>query len=314
MPSLLADAAQTAPEIAPRRPLFSTHSQKSEDRLANTVATLSPAKPPGSSRIFGESALFVPLSEFSVNTPHLGTAAALRSPDDLSVPIRNALNFLQRIPELPCSAYRGPVLPVQSRIDSPITLILDLDETLAHCSRASSCKNNEPPDVVVCFEDQPSQGNVHFRPFAKTFLEVVARSFEVVVFTASQQSYADKVLDVLDPNGTTIHHRLYRPQCTEHRGAYFKELGLLGRPLSRCVIVDNSPISCACNADNSILCKSWYGDAHDRELLDLLGVLEELQKSPNLPRYLASRYGLFDFFSALRQGMQAPGLHPSHAR
>ena len=60
--------------------------------------------------------------------------------------------------------------------------------------------------------------------------EVVAKTFDVVVFTASQQSYADQVLDVLDPR-KLIAYRLYREHCTEFCGAYFKELGLLGRPL-----------------------------------------------------------------------------------
>ena len=30
----------------------------------------------------------------------------------------------------------------------------------------------------------------------------------------------------------------------------FEELPLLGRPMSQCILVDNSPISVACNADS----------------------------------------------------------------
>jgi TFIIF-interacting CTD phosphatase-like protein len=32
----------------------------------------------------------------------------------------------------------------------------------------------------------------------------------VVVFTASQQVYADKLLDLIDTEGTLVHHRLFR--------------------------------------------------------------------------------------------------------
>merc|ERR1712151_121327 len=113
----------------------------------------------------------------------------------------------------------------------------DLDETLVHCTRGEGKGSTRvlpktlcPPDVVVDFEDVQAHGSVAFRPFARFFLEMVAKEFEVVVFTASQQFYADKVCNALDPTGQFIHYRLYRQHCTELRGAFFKELGLLGRP------------------------------------------------------------------------------------
>jgi len=311
VPSLLADVDQNMPAVLWRPASASVSSQQHGPRegpATGSNSKESPVQPSGipisasTTSPTAVPATLLPLSEFSVNSPHLGPLAASRSREELPSSIRNALHFLRKVPELPASTGRGPMLPALSRTEYPITLVLDLDETLVHCSRGSSCWSSEAPDVIVNFEDHPTQGNVHFRPFAKLFLEIVARSFEVVVFTASQQTYADRVLDMLDPTGKTIHHRLYRPHCTEHRGAYFKELGLLGRPLSRCILVDNSPVSCACNADNSVLCRSWYGDALDRELLDLLALLEDLQQSTNIPMHLAARYGLYDFFQALRQG------------
>jgi len=315
VPSLFADAKENIPPVLRRPASAPASSEKHGARDASIVEQQLKERLPKPPELTSQAittvptasmVLPLPLSDFSVTTPHLGPDAAGRSLEELPSSIRNALNFLRTLPELPRSLGREYVLPEQvrtsGRTEYPITLVLDLDETLAHCSRNNSCWSSQPPDVIVNFEDQPSQGNVHFRPFAKLFLEVVARSFEVVVFTASQQSYADKVLDMLDPTGTTIHHRLYRPHCTKHRGAYFKELGLLGRPLSRCILVDNSPISCACNPDNSVLCRSWYGHALDRELLNLLALLEEAQQSSNIPRHLASRYGLHDYFQALRLG------------
>jgi CTD small phosphatase-like protein 2 len=158
--------------------------------------------------------------------------------------------------------------------------------------------------MIVEFDDMPSCGAVAFRPFVHHFLEAVAKSFEVVVFTASQQSYADKVINALDPTGTLVQHRLYRQQCTEHRGAFFKELSLLNRPAHQCILVDNSPISVACNPDHSVLIRSWYGDQNDQELLDLLSVFQEMHLSgPDCGRYLASRYGLREYFQGLRDSV-----------
>lgn len=239
------------------------------------------------------------LQEFSIRSPGFCAAAASQSWEDLPLQLQNALEFLRKLPYYPQTLLRNarPFLPPPTKP----TLVLDLDETLVHCCRGLT-QMATLPDMIVEFDDGISTGRVHFRPFVQIFLEVVSRTFEVVVFTASQQSYADQVIDALDPARALISHRLYRQHCTEFRGAYFKELGLLGRPLSQCVLVDNSPISVACNAQNGVLIRSWYGDLQDQELLALLEVLEDMQKCSaqgGYDRYLSRRYGLHDFFQAL---------------
>jgi len=184
------------------------------------------------------------------------------------------------------------------------TLVLDLDETMVHCSRFSSRKAatvHSSTEIVVQF-DETHFGGVAFRPFAKFFLESMAKHFEIVIFTASQRSYAEKVITALDPTRQLIKHSLFREHCTEHYGAFFKELALTGRKVEKCVIVDNSPISVAANPDNGIIIRSWTGDRSDQELMLLLTTLQDmLKKSPDdFAGYLAKRYGLRDFFDALR--------------
>lgn len=53
------------------------------------------------------------------------------------------------------------------------------------------------------------------RPHAIQFLHEMAAVFEVVVFTAAEQSYADEVLDRLDPRGELISYRLYRQHTVQ---------------------------------------------------------------------------------------------------
>ena len=113
--------------------------------------------------------------------------------------------------------YDLPYLPSAS--DSRYTLVLDLDETLIHY------KDSEKSLLLI-------------RPGAKEFLKSMSEFFEIVVFTAGMKDYADWVLNILDPEGL-ISHRLYRDHCTFKQGYLLKDLSLLGRDLSRILIVDN---------------------------------------------------------------------------
>lgn len=255
------------------------------------------------------------LAEFSVTSQRLGAAAAALSTEELPQSLRHALLFIRSIPAMPNTSLGNAraFLPPQ-RLEAGVarpTLVLDLDETLVHCSRGwqrggvgtRGPSDGHPPDLIVDFQDVPSLGGVFFRPNVRLFLEVASKSFEIVVFTASQQAYADQVIAALDPAGTTIAHRLYRQHCTELHGAFFKELGLLGRPLSQCILVDNSPISVACNADHSILIRSWYDDRNDQELMDLMVILQDIRSfGGDVSKYLAGRYGLNEYFQAMRAG------------
>lgn len=128
------------------------------------------------------------------------------------------------------------------------------------------------------------------RPGLAAFLAAAAASFEVVVFTAGARSYADPVLDALDPSGTLFSARLYREACIrvaprpEGRarleaaaaaststssssfrppplgGAWvMKDLAALGRPLARTVLVDNTPTVFGYQPANGIPVSSWHG-------------------------------------------------------
>jgi RNA polymerase II subunit A small phosphatase-like protein len=107
-------------------------------------------------------------------------------------------------------------------------LVLDLDETLVH----SSFKPVDDADfsIQVEIENVVHQVYVMKRPHVHQFLEAMAESYELVIFTASLSKYADPVLDTLDPQGL-ISHRLFREHCVHHKGNYVKvrlfDLGLV---------------------------------------------------------------------------------------
>lgn len=143
-------------------------------------------------------------------------------------------------------------------------LVLDLDETLVH----SSFKPTPNPDYIipVHIEDTVHHVYVCKRPGVDEFLRVMGQHYEVVVYTASLNKYADPLLDQLDPN-RVIRARLFRESCVCHEGNYVKDLSLLNRDLSQTIIVDNSPMSYIFHPENAIGCFSFIDDMADRELL-----------------------------------------------
>lgn len=81
------------------------------------------------------------------------------------------------------------------------TLILDLDETLIHSlSRGSprSFNNGSSHMIEVKLNNISTLYYVHKRPYCDFFLKEIAKWFELQIFTASVQEYADPIIDWLE--------------------------------------------------------------------------------------------------------------------
>jgi CTD small phosphatase-like protein 2 len=88
------------------------------------------------------------------------------------------------------------------------------------------------------------EAGVNIRPYAKEVLKAANENYEVVVFTASHQCYADVVLDYLDPDHSLIHHRFYRDSCVVIQGVYIKDLRIFTNwDLKDILIIDNAAYS-----------------------------------------------------------------------
>ena len=173
--------------------------------------------------------------------------------------------------------------PKEKEFENKKTLILDLDETLVHSSFTPFEKN----DIVlqVDFEGVIYKIYVLVRPFAKEFLNNVSKYFEVVIFTASIPKYASPLLNILDTE-KNIKHRLYREDCTYINGLFIKDLKRLNRPLKDLIIVDNSPLAYAFNAENGLPIKTWYDNRNDTELNKIFPLLIFLSNVKDVRRYI----------------------------
>jgi len=195
-----------------------------------------------------------------------------------SAPNQNQTSML--LPMDPNDPNRVKLLPkIHPQDEGKKCLVLDLDETLVH----SSFRAVPGADFVIPVQIEDV---VHFvyvakRPGVDNFLIEMAKHYEIVVYTASLNKYADPLLDLLDPH-RVIRTRLFRESCVYFEGNYVKDMSLIDRELSQSIIVDNSPNSYLFHPDNAIDCSSFIDDPNDRELIQIGGFLKNIKDAEDV--------------------------------
>ena len=213
---------------------------------------------------------------------------------------------------LPNSAPSSTSLPA-------LTVCLDLDDCLIHSTNADvdppSFRESSGPEAArakAAHSDLLKRGRVtptpdhefdlpylefpvrvYKRPLLDDFLAEASKLCELVLFSSAVDGYVRECAGLLDPDGTRFGGRLLsRVHCTPLSAVLAKDLGRLGRPLERVVLVDDNVASCMLQPDNAVPVRPFFGDADDRELGSLLLLLRRLRDHSDVRTELRASYQL----------------------
>ena len=171
------------------------------------------------------------------------------------------------------------------------TLLLDLDETLLKAIPVSKTSFlNLEVYGRSSFSIRLSTGRkekftILLRPDLQEFLEVVSKDWELVVFTAAEQEYADLILRQIDPRGRFFSKKLYRQHCRRSISGgltkYIKDIQ--DRLYEDCILVDDNEENFLANPGQCIpILPFCEYEENDKELDCLKQLLIKLKKAKNI--------------------------------
>ena len=168
-------------------------------------------------------------------------------------------------------------------------LILDLDETLVHSDIDFLLKEKNINYDTVLYFDTEEEKNIPLpliiRPGLYEFLDYASQNFNLIIFTASDQQYADTIINYIEKDKKYFKMRLYRNNCIFiDPGLYIKDLRIFisCKKMEDIIILDNSLFSFANQLNNGILITSFFDDKDDTFLSNVKEYLEYIKNEKDI--------------------------------
>ena len=186
---------------------------------------------------------------------------------------RNCMKIIVDIIEQKLTVKRPNKVKILNPDKRKKLAVFDLDETLIHGVVNINQFTNKNNIISITLPSKKiAKVGVNVRPHWKEAIEAISKLYVIVVYTASHASYANSVLEFLDPEKKYFYNRLYRSNCIDikldGKDIYIKDLEIFEDfDLKDILIVDNSVLAFAFHLDNGIPILPYYNAEKDFELL-----------------------------------------------
>ncbi len=144
----------------------------------------------------------------------------------------------------------------------PLTLVLELDDTLVHSAW-----------------DHAKGWRTAKRPGVDYFLGYLSQYYEIVVFSKSSMAFAENTISKLDPYHAFISYSLFKEVCRTKDGKIVKDLSMMNRPLEKMIMIDPDRDCASLQPENNIPLDKWNGKKDDK-LIALIPFLEYVATQP----------------------------------
>jgi len=107
----------------------------------------------------------------------------------------------------------------------------------------------------------------------------MSSKFELVLYTAACQPYADTVVSIIEKKKKYFAYKLYNIHCVQKPGIYsYKNLEILceGRNIKDIIMVDNCVKNYSLSIRNGLPIKEYRGQENDIELIYLAKYLRDM--------------------------------------
>ncbi|EFJ50538.1 hypothetical protein VOLCADRAFT_103761 [Volvox carteri f. nagariensis] len=179
-----------------------------------------------------------------------------------------------------------------------ITLVLDLDE------------------LLVFKEWTRQKGwSIYKRPGVQEFLLELGQYFEIVIYTDEPATYADPILNKLDPH-RIVPFRLYRTDTQYQDGKHVRDLSKLNRDLTHVLMISAKPEAWEFQPENALKLRPWKGEPGDTGLIDLLPFLQFLamRRVRDVRDVVRSYDGVQDIPAAFKARLQEAASHQKQVK
>ena len=145
---------------------------------------------------------------------------------------------------------------IKSPLMKKYSLILSLDKTLSY-------KNNKTNDIIL-------------RNGLFSFLSTIKPFFELILFSIDSKDFSEPIINMIENDKKYFDYKFYKDHCVLYKNNLIKDVTLIGRDLSKIIIVDNNETCFELNKENGIKISSFYGDNNDNKLFELKNILKEI--------------------------------------
>ena len=145
---------------------------------------------------------------------------------------------------------------IKSPLMKKYSLILSLDKTLSY-------KNNKTNAIIL-------------RNGLFSFLSTIKPFFELILFSIDSQDVSYPIINMIENDKKYFDYKFYKDHCVLYKNNLIKDVTLIGRDLSKIIIVDNNETCFELNKENGIKISSFYGDNNDNKLFELKNILKEI--------------------------------------